>query len=231
LICGATSPDRLTAEHYLEHIAKIGGDAALIAPPYYLRYGEGDILAYYAEISCHNSGVPVMAYHVPQFTNGVSLRIFEEMLSMEGLAGIKDSDGDINNIIRQICLRDALNPSFKIMTGSDDSIYPSLAAGCDGNLTATTYTFPGLISLFYENYTKGNTAKALEIQKDLYPALRLAAGLLFPIGFKLLLEAATGIPAGAYRQAIGARLRAEMDKAFTEMKSEVDLLKEKYGVL
>lgn len=226
LICGATSGDARTAVGYLEHMAGLGAVGALTAPPYYFPLNDAEVLEFYRFAAANNFGVPIVAYHIPQFSSGVSMAVYRELLGMEQIRGIKNSSGNINYQMQMLDLRNRQRPGFSILTGSDEALYASLAVGGNGNFTAFAYLLPELVSFLYEHF--GKDSRSLECQLDLLPLLRFAGSFTFPVGYKAVGEA-RGYCFGPYRQPLSAEAQKELDRLRPEIAAQIDALYEKYG--
>ena len=226
LVFGATAGDHGTTRRYLEHAARLNADGALIAPPYYFPLNDDEVTAFYRIVAEENSGVPIVAYNIPQFTSPISLAVFERLLEMEHVGGMKNSSGNFVQTMHQLDLRIRSGRAFSLLTGSDETIFASLAAGCDGSFTAFGYLFPEILSYLYTH--RHEPAAALACQMDLLPLLRIAGSLTFPFGYKLVGEA-RGFRFGEPRQAVPEAQRAYAETLRPRLSQMVGELYEKYA--
>lgn len=211
LICGATAPDSRTSKDYLLHMAKLGAQGALTAPPYYFRYGGEEVLEFYRELGEADCGVAVIAYQIPNFSSPIPLDKMKELMSLPWVAALKNSSADIKQIMHQIDLRNREREDFSILTGTDDALTACIFCGCDGSFTALAALFPQTVSGIYRAVQAGDRKEASRLQSSLLPLTRLADRLPFPTGYKLLAEAALGIET-SYRQPLGERAIKEMSR-------------------
>lgn len=225
LVCGATAPDTRTCREYLSYMAGLGAKGALVAPPYYFRYGGDEVLEFYRSLGREDCGVPVIAYQIPGFSSPIPLDITAELMSLPWVQGIKNSSANIKEIMYQIDLRNEHREDFSILTGTDDALAPCLFGGCDGSFTALGALFPKTIAGIYRAVELGDREEALRLQGKLLGLTRLADRLPFPAGYKLLAQAAVGMET-AYRQPLGERDRTQMDG----IKREMEALMRKSGV-
>ena len=199
LIGGATAGDIKVTLQYLSAMAEYGYDGALIAPPYYFPMGDMEIVDFYRMLNDAQTGVPIVIYQIPQFTSGVSMAVYEKLLALEGVAGLKNSSCNISQIMKQACLRDECKPDFSLLSGSDECIMPCLSIGANGSFTALSGIFPELVTALYRAM---GTEDALSIQRKLVKLVCVAEMAPFPLGYKLLAEAAGCFQLGHPRQAV-----------------------------
>jgi dihydrodipicolinate synthase/N-acetylneuraminate lyase len=201
LVGGATAGDLGTSLRYLSAMEGRGYDGAFVAPPYYLPLGDEDILDFYQELNDRSGGLPIVLYQIPQFTSGISMPVLEKLLELEHVAGLKNSTGNMREIIRQVYLRNTRRPDFAVLTGSDECLLPSLAVGANGSFTALGGVFPELVAALYR---LAGTEDALAPQMALVQMVNIAETAPFPLGYKLLAEAAGRFDAGFPRQPVSA---------------------------
>lgn len=219
VICGATAGDACTSLKYLEHMARLNADGALIAPSYYLPMSDDDVIEYYRQLSDADLGVDIVAYNIPAFTTGVSLRAYREIIQMEGVHGLKNSSGNINEIMHQMDVRDGVRPDFSVLTGSDEAILAETLVGCDGSFTACAYLLPEIVLKIYNE----DIEIARRAQYGLLRLIRLANQFTFPYGYKLIGEA-NGFSFGVSRQLRTREMATHEGKVLSEMRAIVESL-------
>lgn len=218
LIAGATAPDARTALKYLDTCADVGVTAALIAPPYYYPITDDELVCFYETLSKHPGKVPIIAYQIPAFTRTITLSVFEQLLDFDRVIGLKNSSGNIKEIMHQLWSRDQKRSGFHLFCGTDDALFPCLAAGCDGSLTALGGILPEPITQLYDAFVAGDLKETAAVQSTLMPILRLCDRFSFPVGYKLLAES-VGITIGSLRQSLPSSRLAERVVVQTEMKA------------
>jgi len=218
LIAGATAPDARTAMQYLDVCADVGVTAALIAPPYYYPISDDELVCFYETLSSHPAKVPIIAYQIPAFTRTITMPVFEQLLAFDRIIGLKNSSGNIKEIMHQLWSRDQKRISFHLFCGTDDALLPCLAAGCDGSLTALGGILPEQIARLYEAFVAGDLPAVAAAQSRLMPLLRLCDRFSFPIGYKLLGEAVC-ITIGSLRQSLPPARRDECVTVQNKMKA------------
>lgn len=225
-ICGATAGDSYTANKYAEDIAKLGADGILLAPPYYFKLNDEEILEYYKDIAYNNSAkLPIIGYNIPQCTNRISVSIFERLLDIDGIKGFKNSWNDMQEITAEIALRDEKRKDVSMFTGLDACLYGTLSLGGDGIFSAISYLMPDIIDVIYSGFGKGD--EALSCQYDLIKLINIVNRFTFPYGYRVLSDA-LGYKLGEGREKIPASIAKDAAKAAEEMYAAYKMLTEKY---
>lgn len=219
LIGGATSGDARTTIRYLEKTAALGYDGALVAPSYYLPMNEEDVAAYFRRLSEADTGMAIVAYNIPMCTSPVTLNAFERILSLENVRGIKNSSGNLNEIMHEMDIRDRIRPDFSVLTGSDESILAETLVGCDGSFTACAYLLPEVIAMIYGS----DRETARRVQYGILRLIRLANSYTFPYGYKLI-GRANGFDFGSSRQVRTESMAAREEQTVAEMRAIVEEL-------
>lgn len=215
LIAGACAVSLDEIKLYIDKARELGYDACLSCPPYYYPLSQGEVLNYYKEICEYAGDMPIIAYNVPFFTTAIELDTFKEMLKIKNLVGMKDSSGNMKKISHECDLAREINPDFIMYTGTDDCLLSALVAGCKGSMTAFGAIFPEIIKNIYGYYENGDMAKALNEQYKILPMLRLADGLMFPEGYKLVAKAC-GLKTGDLSPMCDAEKAAALYEAMTK---------------
>ena len=214
-ICGATAANCHETKELLKFIEDLGADGALTAPPYYFPLGDDDVLDFYTEIASAPGELPIIAYNIPQCTSGVSLKVYKELLKLPRIKGLKNSGGNVLQIMQQIALRNDTRRDFAVLTGSDESIYPLVNSGADGSFTAIGFLYPELIAAIYANL---DNEKGLAVQETVVKLAQLAGSLPYPLGYRLLGEASGRMNFGRYLQAVSEKRMAEFLKVKEQMR-------------
>lgn len=199
LICGATAANYCETLQLMTFIDSLGADGALVAPPYYFHLDDDDVSDFYEKLAAIPGQTPIIAYHIPQCTSGISMNVYKTLLKLPRIRGIKNSGGDCLQIMHQIALRNDSRKDFSVMTGSDESIYALVNSGADGSLTAMAYLYPDLVMKVYDHI---HDNKGLDHQMDIVRLAALAGEMPFPLGYKILGEASGKMNFGEYLQAV-----------------------------
>lgn len=125
--------------------ADAGAAGLLLTPPYFFRYGEAEILAFYQEFAAGlRRELPLFLYHIPVFAPGIPAACAEQLLMSGSYAGIKDSGGDWPYLERLGQLRK--QRQFTLLVGNDGLFLQGrLAAGADGVVSGIASALPELL--------------------------------------------------------------------------------------
>jgi dihydrodipicolinate synthase/N-acetylneuraminate lyase len=214
LIGGATSPDASVALKYMDFMGNLGYTAAMVAPPYYYKYSDAEIAAFYRELGA--AQFPVMAYNIPAFTSPISLGVFRQLLGMKHVAAMKNSSANIKEIMHQIQIKMEERPGFYILTGTDDAIVPCVTCGCAGSSTALCSLLPNTICGIYDALNRHDLPAALELQHKIQPIIRIADSFPFPQGYKLI-SLAMGHTIGPAKHSIPKTLQEDFYPAVQKL--------------
>lgn len=194
LLAGASDPNPATTIKYMKVAANLGYDATMICPPYYFTMKQEDVVRYYKYLAKQNI-CDIVLYKIPMFTNTIEVPSFEELLGERRIVGMKDSSANIKQIAHEADLVRRNRPDFSLMGGTDDSLVPSLLAGCVGSVTAFSVIVPEVNARIYELFNAGKISEAMDLNRKVLRLLRLADSTMFPSGYKLVYEQ-RGLPMG-----------------------------------
>src|SRR5712691_197412 len=177
VICGVAQSHLAAARVELEAAARLGAAAALVTPPFYYLIDQATVLAFYRSLA-KGSPLPILLYNIPQLTKVVAEPATVATLAREGtIAGVKDSSRDFE-YFEGVCIATRDLPRFRIFTGSDTMLLPSLAMGGAANVA------PGWIVRIYEDFQRGDMAAARAGQDRLYQLVMVLRGGVFPAAIK-----------------------------------------------
>jgi 4-hydroxy-tetrahydrodipicolinate synthase len=121
-----------------QHAVQIGCAALAVMPPYYFRYGQEEIKTFYREVARRvGVQVPILAYHIPAFTNPIELDTAWQLIEEGAIAGIKDSSGDPHRM--QWLLAKRAERPFHLMCGDDRllrEVWKQEGVGCISGIAA-----------------------------------------------------------------------------------------------
>ncbi len=127
-----------------EGAMKVGAAGLLLMPPYFYRYGDEDIFAFYQEITAILEGqVAIYVYNLPAFTNPLSVELITRLLQLPGVAGIKDSSGDPKLLSHLQQLRKRFE--FRLLAGNESLYVEARMAGADGTVSGLAAALPELL--------------------------------------------------------------------------------------
>jgi len=124
--------------------AEAGAAAALLMPPYFFRYSQEEVKAFYLRFAAElKDSIPILLYNIPFFTTGMTCETALELLASGLFAGVKDSSGDFSYFERFQAAR-AEHP-FTLLVGNDVIFTRARAAGADGVVSGVACAVPELM--------------------------------------------------------------------------------------
>lgn len=194
LLAGASDPNPATTIRYMKCAADLGYDATMICPPYYFTMQQEDVVRYYKHLAKQNI-CDIVLYKIPMFTNTIEVSSFQQLLGEKHIIGMKDSSANIKQIAHEADIVRKHRPDFSLLSGTDDSLVPSLLAGCVGSVTAFSVIVPEVNARIYELFNSGKIVEAMALNQKALQLLRFADSAMFPSGYKLVYEQ-RGLPMG-----------------------------------
>ncbi|NLF67728.1 MAG: dihydrodipicolinate synthase family protein [Candidatus Anammoximicrobium sp.] len=212
ILAGAAEANTRETIRACERYHELGARAVAIVSPFYYRLTPAGVYAYFKEIADH-SPIDVTLYNIPMFASPIDVptvtRLAEECPKV---VGIKDSSGDLPQMMRMIAAIRPRRPDFSFLTGWDAALMPMLLIGCDGGTNATSGVVPEITRKLYDLTLAGRLDQARDLQ---YRLLTLFDAMLysaeFPEGFRAALKL-RGIQAGVGRQPKSEVQKLELDK-------------------
>lgn len=195
---------------------QVGVDGLSVITPYFLPFSQEEIEAHFRTVA-EAVSLPILVYNIPSRT-GVQLepQTLARLAGVPNIVGIKDSSGDLQNVIEYI---EATDEDFSVLVGTDSLICFALVAGARGAVAATTNIAPHLSVGIYEAWRAGRVDDAYELQRRL-GVVRAGIGRhgTIPASLKATMEL-LGLPAGPPR----APVVALDDEQRSELETIVDL--------
>ncbi|NLX95399.1 MAG: dihydrodipicolinate synthase family protein [Rhodopirellula sp.] len=193
-----------------EHYHRLGARAVAIVSPFYYRLSPDNVYAYFREIG-RNTPIDVTLYNIPMFASPIDVATIQRLSEeCERIVGIKDSSGDLSQMVRMIAAVRPNRPDFSFLCGWDTVLMPMLLIGCDGGTNASAGIVPEITMKLYEETVAGHLeeAKALQYRLTRWFDAMLSGGD-FPEGFRTALGL-RGIRTGVGRQPLSEKQQAAM---------------------
>ena len=168
-----------------EAYAEMGCRAVAIVSPIYYRLSPDSTYADFAEIA-RKTPIDLTLYNIPLFATPIDVNTITRLaLDFPRVLGIKDSSGDVAQMIRMIAAIRPWRPDFVFLTGWDCVLVPMLLAGCNGGTNASSNAVPEVTRRLYELCRAGKWEDAAVWQQRV---LELFDAMLqvfeFPDGFR-----------------------------------------------
>jgi 4-hydroxy-tetrahydrodipicolinate synthase len=187
---------------YVERAKKMGADAALVVTPYYNKPNDDGLLRHFEAAA--NCGIPIIVYNIASRTGrNIQTPLMEKIAAIPGIAGVKESSGDINqmgDVIKGIAIPGA--GKFSVLSGDDSFTLPLLSMGGDGVISVLSNILPAKVKALTSSALEGAFEKARALHYELLPLMKALFIETNPVPIKQALAWA-GLPAGPARLPLG----------------------------
>jgi len=205
VIVGSGSNDTKHMVEYVRRAKRHGADAALVVTPYYNRPNDDGILRHFEAAA--GVGVPIIIYNIASRTGrNIPSSLMKEIAKIPGIAGVKESSGDINqmgDVIREIAIpRKNSSGRFWVLSGDDALILPLTSMGGDGVISVVSNLLPAKVKALTKAALDGDYEKARALHYELLPFIKAAFVETNPVPIKQALSWA-GLPSGPARLPMG----------------------------
>lgn len=182
VVMGLSSNDTRDALRQLERIQHRAISGVLAVTPYYTRPSQAGLLAHFRTLA-QATELPLLLYNIP-YRTGVNIEreTIRALCELPNIAGIKESGGDINQLMDLI--RDT---RLQVLSGEDHLIFINLCLGGSGAISAAAHVRPELYVRMYQAFRSGDLALARELASRLLPLVRALFSEPNPAPVKALL--------------------------------------------
>ncbi|RQW06544.1 MAG: dihydrodipicolinate synthase family protein, partial [Calditrichaeota bacterium] len=187
IIIGAGSESTQMTIEFIKQVHRIGGDAALVISPHYYRdQMKPAVLEHYFLEVAEKSPMPVIIYNVPKFTGlEVSVEVISRVGSHPNIIGMKDSSGNIT--YQQSILHLGLE-NFHLLTGTANTLMPSLIMGAAGGILALANIAPQICLNIYQWIKQQKFEEARQLQLQIIRLNQLTTGIYGIGGLKYAMD-------------------------------------------
>ncbi len=204
-----------------------GATAVAIVAPFYYKLSSAAVYSYFKEIANH-SPIDVTLYNIPMFASPIDVptitRLAEEC---PRIVGIKDSSGDVANMLRMISAIRPHRPEFCFLTGWEAVLVPMMMIGCDGGTHATSGVVPELTRRIYDLASRGQYVQAMPLQAKLVELFDVMLhSIEFPEGFRAGVEL-RGFSMGRGRQPLDQSQRVDLER----IRQSLSCIMSEFGVV
>lgn len=168
----------------LANYAKEKGCAGIVLHGPYFFQNTTEVVEGHLRKVAESVDIPIFLYNIPFFANEVTPIIVEKLCSMPNVVGIKDSSGNMVNVMNLIEMTRKVDPDFKVLVGAEEIMLPALLMGGKGCMTATAGILPEFVVGIYNNFNNKNFNLAYNLQFAILPLIREMKSVNFPQGFK-----------------------------------------------
>lgn len=160
-----------------------GCSAVVLHGPYFFK-NTSEVVEGHLRKVAESVDIPIFLYNIPFFANEVTPAIAEKLCSMPNVVGIKDSSGNMVNVMNLIEMTRKVDPDFKVLVGVEEIMLPALLMGGRGCMTATAGILPEFMVGIYKAFIDKNINLAYNLQFAILPLIREMKSVNFPQGFK-----------------------------------------------
>lgn len=135
--CGCISTDQMV--DLAKHAERVGADAVSAIPPFYYKFTQDEIIAYYAALA-KAVELPIIVYNFPAVSGvNFNMEMFDKIFSIKSnLCALKHTSFDFYMMER---LKKRY-PHVKIFNGHDEVCLAGVATGADGAIGSTFNAIP-----------------------------------------------------------------------------------------
>ena len=163
LLAGISGASAVDSTRLGKFAAEAGADAAVAAPPCYLPPDEDEQVAFYRYLA-KEVPLPLFVYNMPSLTRvSLQLSALERILAIPGVAGYKDSSGDLA-AFRAVLEHFGSRPDLSLLVGPDELTGEAVMLGADGGVNGGANLNPRLFADLYEAAERKDAAKVAELQ-------------------------------------------------------------------
>ncbi|MCL2587654.1 MAG: 4-hydroxy-tetrahydrodipicolinate synthase [Firmicutes bacterium] len=155
---------------------RLGANAVLVTPPYYIRGTQDGIVEWFKEIG--KVGIPVIVYNIPGRAGvNIAPETMAQICKDKAVVGIKESSGNIEQIadVLRLC------PDTPVYCGDDAFSLPCYAMGSSGVISVASNAKPAEVVSVWET-------KAAEIYLEQLPFYRSLFDEVNPVPIKKVLS-------------------------------------------
>ena len=219
ILAGAAEANTRETIRACERYYDLGATAVAIVSPFYYQIGPEAVYTYFKEIA-DNSPIDVTLYNIPLFASPIDVDTVARLADdCPRIIGIKDSSGDIPQMMRMIDKVRPNRPDFLLLTGWDPVLVPMMWVGADGGTNASSGVVPEITGKIFQLASTGQWELARDLQ---YRLLKLFDAMIFrsefPEGFREAIKL-RGFNTGVGRQPQGPELTAKLQVLSSELET------------
>ncbi|MGH9431051.1 MAG: 4-hydroxy-tetrahydrodipicolinate synthase [Terriglobia bacterium] len=203
-----------------QEVGRLGVQAILSVAPYYNKPTQEGLYQHFQAIA-EASTVPVILYNVPGRTSSNIEPVTVARLSkIPNIIGIKEASGSIT---QQMEVVNAVDASFRVLSGDDSFTLPLMALGGLGVISVASNEIPGPMSRLTALLLQGKYDEARKLNARLLPLMQVNFIETSPIPVKAAL-AMMGLIEEVYRLPL-VPLKAENRPRLRKVLEEQGLVK------
>jgi 4-hydroxy-tetrahydrodipicolinate synthase len=176
ILVGITDTSLVEALALARYAAQEGAQALVTAAPYYFPAGQPELIDF-VERLLPELPLPLFLYNMPQMTKtSFELETLRRLARHEGIAGIKDSSGDMDYFAGLVAVARE-RPDWRLFVGPEHLLLSALARGGHGGVNGGAQIDPRLFVGLHRAALCGDAPRAAALQERL-----LSLGRIYRIG-------------------------------------------------
>lgn len=156
-----------------------GCSAIVLHGPYFFK-NTAEVVEGHIRKVAQSVDIPIFVYNIPFFANEITPQIVERLAYLPNIAGIKDSSGNMVNVMNLLEMTKKVKPDFKVLVGAEEIMLPALLMGARGCMTAIAGILPEFMVGIWNAYQAGNINLAYNLQFAILPLIREMKPFNFP---------------------------------------------------
>lgn len=218
LIAGTNAP---ATREVIEHTAMakaIGYDTVLLAPPFYTRPTQAELIRHYEAVLAAVDVNLVLYSYPAKDGSDISFELMDHFADNPRVIGIKESSGVLQ---RAIDIASRYEGKIQLVSGSDDIALDFMFWGAESWICGPSNCMGKAVCDLDRTYKSGDLGKARQMMKVLYRAMNILESGKFVQKIKYGCEL-QGMPVGECRAPLGpltddekAEFRAAMEPILT----------------
>jgi 4-hydroxy-tetrahydrodipicolinate synthase len=196
VLAGSGSNSTSEAIDLTRHAKQAGADGVLMVSPYYNKPSQEGLYQHYKAVA-EAVDIPIILYNVPSRTSSNILpQTVARLAEVDGIAGIKEATGDLNQIseVIRLCPQD-----FAVLSGDDFTSMPTVLIGGTGVISVTSNVAPKDMAQMMDAALAGDVARAKQLHYKLFPLMKAMFYDTNPVPAKKSLELMGKIRSGTPR--------------------------------
>ncbi|MBV8815522.1 MAG: 4-hydroxy-tetrahydrodipicolinate synthase [Verrucomicrobia bacterium] len=170
IVAGTGSNSTREAIDLSVEAAALGVDGLLLASPYYNKPTQEGTYRHFKAIS-DRVNTPIMLYNVPSRTaSEIAVETCVRLVrDCANIVSIKEAGGSCDRVS---ALRNALPPSFTILSGDDSLTLPFLIIGAVGVVSVASNVIPKQVTEMVNGFLAGRAQEARDLHLRWYPIFK-----------------------------------------------------------
>lgn len=200
LIAGTNAPATREVIEQTAMAKEIGYDTVLLAPPFYTRPTQDELIKHYEAVLAAVDVNLVLYSYPAKDGSDISFELMDHFADNSRVIGIKESSGVLQ---RAIDIASRYDGKIQLVSGSDDIALDFMFWGAESWICGPSNCMAKACCDLDRTYKAGDLAKAREMMKTLYRAMNILESGKFVQKIKYGCEL-QGLPVGECRAPLGS---------------------------